>query len=172
MGISRVLRLTGLAVVLIVGPEHQFARAQSLAARVQILEDKEAIRNLLLDYGRFLDARDFASYSRLFAKDGEWIGGFGSVQGPTAIQAFMEKNIPGPNSGNTFHILSNFEIQVQGDTATAWSRWSFVTPGADQKPVIAQAGQYNDILVREKGYWRFKRRVAVNDIPRPAQAAK
>ena len=84
----------------------------------------------------------------------------------------MEKNIPGPNSGNTFHILSNFEIQVQGDTATAWSRWSFVTPGADQKPVIAQAGQYNDILVREKGYWRFKRRVAVNDIPRPAQAAK
>ena len=29
----------------------------SLAARVQVLEDKEEIRTLLLDYGRYLDAR-------------------------------------------------------------------------------------------------------------------
>ena len=82
------------------------------------------IQGVLLDYGRFLDARDFAGYSRLFAKDGEWVGGFGTVQGPAAIQAFMEKQITGPNRGNTFHILSNFKIDVHGDTATAWSRWT------------------------------------------------
>ena len=70
---------------------------KSLAARVQRLEDIEEIRTVLLDYGRFLDSRDFAAYSRLFAKDGEWVGGFGTVQGPAAIQAFMEKNIAGPN---------------------------------------------------------------------------
>jgi uncharacterized protein (TIGR02246 family) len=141
--------------------------SRSLAARVQRLEDIQEIQGVLLDYGRFLDARDFASYSRLFAKDGEWVGGFGTVQGPAAIQAFMEKQIAGPNRGNTFHILTNFKIDVHGDTATAWSRWTFVTPGADKKPVISQAGRYDDTFVREDGHWKFKRRTASNDIPVP-----
>jgi uncharacterized protein (TIGR02246 family) len=140
----------------------------SAAARLQRLEDMEEIRRLLLDYGRFLDARDLASYSRLFAKDGEWVGGFGSARGPGEILAFMQKNLgTGPNSGNTFHILSNFEIAVDRDSATAWSRWTFITPGSDGKPVLSQAGRYDDVLVREDGRWRFKRRVASNDIPAP-----
>jgi uncharacterized protein (TIGR02246 family) len=138
----------------------------SFAARLQRLEDTEEIRTLLLDYGRFLDSRDLAAYSRLFAKDGEWVGGFGSAQGPAAILAFMEKNLgTGPNRTNTYHLLTNFVIDVKGDTATAWSRWTFVTPGSDGKPVIAQAGRYDDTLVRENGRWKFKRRVASNDLP-------
>jgi uncharacterized protein (TIGR02246 family) len=142
----------------------------ALAARLQRLEDTEAIRTLLLDYGRFLDARDLAAYSRLFAKDGEWVGGFGSAKGPADILVFMEKNLgTGPNRGNTYHILSNFIIDVKGDTATAWSRWTFITPGPDGKPVISQAGRYDDTLVREDGRWKFKRRVASNDIPAPAR---
>ena len=144
--------------------------SKSLAARVQRLEDVQEIQGVLLDYGRFLDARDFAAYSRLFAKDGEWVGGFGTVQGPAAIQAFMEKNITGPNRGNTFHILTNFKIDVHGDTATAWSRWTFVTPGPDKKPAISQAGRYDDTFVRESGHWKFKRRTASNDIPVPDPA--
>jgi len=141
--------------------------SKALAARVQRLEDIQEIQGVLLDYGRYLDARDFAAYSRLFAKDGEWVGGFGTVQGPAAIQAFMEKNITGPNRGNTFHILTNFKIDVRGDTATAWSRWTFVTPGPDKKPAISQAGRYDDTFVRENGHWKFKRRTASNDIPVP-----
>jgi uncharacterized protein (TIGR02246 family) len=140
--------------------------ARDANTRLQQLEDKEEIRTLLLDYGRFLDLRDLAAYSRLFAKDGEWVGGFGSVRGPQEILAFMQKNLgTGPNRGNTFHILSNFEIVVDRDTATAWSRWTFITPGADGKPVLSQAGRYDDVLVREDGHWKFKRRVASNDIP-------
>src|SRR5262245_37322459 len=140
----------------------------SPAVRLQGLEDMEEIRTLLLDYGRFLDSRDLVAYSRLFAKDGEWVGGFGSARGPEEILAFMQKNLgTGPNRGNTYHILSNFEIVPDRDSATAWSRWTFVTPGADGKPVISQAGRYDDVLVREDGRWRFKRRVASNDIPAP-----
>src|SRR6185369_8312448 len=139
---------------------------ESAAARLQRLEDTEQIRTLLLDYGRFLDARDLPAYSRLFAKDGEWVGGFGSAKGPDGILAFMRQNLgTGTNPGNTFHILSNVEIEVKGDTATAWSRWTFVTPGADGKPVISQAGRYDDMVVREDGRWKFKRRIASNDIP-------
>jgi hypothetical protein len=145
----------------------------SLAARIQRLEDIEEIRALLTNYGRFLDAHDLVSYSHLFSRDGEWVGGFGSAKGPAGIQAFMEKNLgPGPSRkpGSTFHILTNFIIDVHGDTATAWSRWLFVTTGPDNRPTPAMGGHYDDTLVREDGHWKFRRRVAVNDIPPSAPA--
>ena len=144
--------------------------AASLAARLQKFEDKEEIQNLLLDYGRHLDNRDFAAYSRLFAKDGEWVGRLRLCAGPASIQAFMEKNMgTGPNRAKNYHLLSNFVITVNGDTATAWSRWAFVVPG-ERGAVISQAGRYDDTLVREDGHWKFKRRVASNDTAAPAPA--
>lgn len=161
-----MLPLRSLATALIFLPA-LFAQTKtpSIDSRIQRLEDIEEIRGVLTDYGRFLDARDFAAYGRLFAKDGEWVGGFGTVKGPAAIQAFMEKNIPGPNTAHNYHLLSNFEIDVKGDTATAWSRWTFVVPGPDKKPSMAQGGRYEDVLVRENGHWKFKRREALNDLP-------
>jgi len=50
---------------------------KSVEARLQRFADKEEIQDVLLEYGRSLDARDFAIYSSLFATDGEWAGGFG-----------------------------------------------------------------------------------------------
>ena len=146
----------------------QASDSSALSARLKKFEDKEEIQNLLLDYGRHLDNRDFAAYSHLFAKDGEWVGGFGSVAGPANIQAFMEKNMgTAPNRAKNYHLLSNFVITVNGDTATAWSRWAFVVPG-ERGAAISQAGRYDDTLVREDGHWRFKRRVASNDTAPPA----
>jgi len=143
----------------------------SLVTRVQRMEDIEEIRTVLVNYGRFLDAHDFAAYGRLFAKDGQWIGGFGTVKGPADIEAFMIKNIgaPGKPTG-TYHLLTNFIIDVNGDKATAWSRWNYVTPGADKKPAIAQGGHYEDTLVRENGHWKFARREAFVDIPQGGPA--
>ena len=144
----------------------------SLAARLQVFEDKAEIEQLLLDYGRHLDNRDFAGYASLFASDGEWVGGFGSTgAGPANIKAFMEKAMgTQPNTAKNYHLLSNFVITVNGDTATAWSRWAFVVPG-ERGAAISQAGRYDDQLVREKGRWKFKKRTASNDTapPRPAK---
>lgn len=69
-----------LAAILAVPIGAQGQRPQgekSLAARVQRLEDIQAIQNLLLEYGRTLDAHDLKAYSNLFAKDGEWGEGSG-----------------------------------------------------------------------------------------------
>jgi hypothetical protein len=160
----------GIAALVAAAP----ARAQQVGAgtpnrqtadRVQRIEDTMEIERLLLNYGRHLDAREFKAYSLLFAKDGVWSGGMGTVQGPAAIQAFMEKAIPGPNAVHNYHLLSNFVIDVTGDTATAWSRWMFMVPGPNNTAVAAQSGRYEDTLVREDGRWKFKRRVASNDIP-------
>ena len=153
---------------LLTGPAGAYAQAApSLERRLKQFEDKAEIERLLLDYGRHLDSRDFGAYGALFAADGEWVGGFGTVAGPANIKTFMEKAMPGANTARNYHLLSNFVISVQGDTATAWSRWAFVVPG-QQGAVIAQAGRYDDALVRENGRWRFKRRVASNDTAPPA----
>jgi len=172
MKTSRTFRITCAAVALFllagiaIAQNPRGSDAAALASRLQRLEDIEEIQALLLDYGRLLDSRDLAGYSRLFARDGEWVGGFGSAKGPEEILAFMQKNLgTGPNRNGSFHILSNFKIEVKGDAATAWSRWTFIAPGADGKPVISQSGRYDDILVREDGRWKFKRRSASNDIP-------
>ncbi len=141
---------------------------QSIAARIQRLEDVEEIRIVLTNYGRYLDAHDLVAYSNLFASDGEWVGGFGTGKGPAGIQALMEKNLgvtAKGKPGSTYHLLTNFLIDVHGDTATAWSRWNFVVTNADNHPSIMYGGHYDDTLVRENGHWKFKRRVAVNDIP-------
>ena len=161
----KMARILGLGMILLISSAPTTLQAQDLASRVQHLEDIEEIRNVLLDYGRFLDSRDFEAYSQLFAEDGEWIGGFGTVKGPEAIHEFMVDAIPGPNSGNTYHLLSNFVIEVDGDNASAWSRWAFVTGGTNDRPALAQGGQYDDILIREDGRWKFMRREAVLDIP-------
>ena len=167
--------LTLLSVVLASAPlpaaqAPATAANDSVAARLRALEDREDIRLLLLDYGRHLDSRDMKAYASLFAADGEWVGGFGTVQGRDNIQAFMEKNMgTGPNRAGNYHLLSNFVITVKGDAATAWSRWAFVVPDASGAR-IAQAGRYDDTLVRENGRWRFKRRVASNDTAPPGTA--
>jgi hypothetical protein len=72
------------------------------------------------------------------------------------------------NTAKNYHLLSNFVITVKGDTAIAWSRWAFVVPG-QQGAAIAQAGRYDDELVRENGKWKFKKRVASNDTAGPAR---
>lgn len=168
--ISAVLTLLVAAMTTAYAQAPAGLAASTVESRLRVLEDREEITRLLLDYGRHLDARDFKAYSSLFATDGEWVGGFGSVSGPANIQAFMEKNMgTAPNRAGNYHLLSNFVITVRGDTATAWSRWAFVVPG-QSGAVVAQAGRYDDTLVRENGRWRFKRRVASNDTAPPSAA--
>src|ERR1700758_2289524 len=101
---SRILLCVALGGTILT-PMGARADDKSLAARVQRLEDEEEIRMLLVDYGRSLDARDFVKYSSLFAKDGEWSGGFGSAKGPAAIKAMMDKEIgstPAPRPNSTY----------------------------------------------------------------------
>jgi uncharacterized protein (TIGR02246 family) len=151
---------------------------QALAAKVKRFEDMQQIADLLNEYGRALDTRDFKAYGSLFAKDGSWSGGLGTVSGgPQAIYDFMTSRIGGAGRGgqptigfgSTYHIMSNFKIDVNGDTATATSRWTFVS--AARGPGIQVAGRYEDRLVREDGVWKFKSRQAFNDVTAPAPAA-
>jgi hypothetical protein len=142
----------------------------SLEERIGRLEAIQEIHQLLIAYGRTLDARDFEGYSRLFARDGTWTGGFGSASSPAGILAMLEKSLGKTGDAlpsGSHHLMTNFSIEPAGEEAKAWSRWSFVVGDAEGKPVILYSGQYDDVLVREDGRWRFKSRTVTGDLPRP-----
>ncbi len=144
------------------------ADLESLAARVQVLEDREEIRALILAYGYAHDHRDYRTFADLFASNGEWVGGLGSAKGPEAIFALMDKTIghnPLPNGSGTFHILTNDQIQIDGDHASATTKWIYITPGDADEPKLVFLGHYDDKFVRENGTWKFLRREAPVDIP-------
>ena len=81
-------------------------KAPTLAQRVQRMEDESTIRRMLVQYGAYLDARDFAGYSGLFAAQGEWVGGFGAFKGPAAIQKTMIPTGPDWRVGSRRRIMT------------------------------------------------------------------
>jgi hypothetical protein len=175
---SAIVALTACIVTPLVTMQAQQRRQaamtlEALTAKVQNLEDTQEISNVLIAYGRALDSRDFKAYSALFTKDGSWSGGMGTVTGgPQAIYDFMTSRIGGGGRigfGPTYHIMSSFKIDVNGDNATASSRWAFVT--AMRGPGIQVAGRYEDTFVREDGVWRIKSRQALNDLAAPTANA-
>jgi uncharacterized protein (TIGR02246 family) len=139
----------------------------TIEARLRRLEDREQIRQLIQEYGRHLDARDLVAYGRLFAEDGEWLGGTGYGQTPAGITAMLEERLPGRGaSGQTsWHLLTEPEIELHGDTATGSVTWAWVGSGEGDTPVMRLLGHYDDTYVREHGRWRFQRRIAHTDIP-------
>jgi uncharacterized protein (TIGR02246 family) len=144
------------------------ADLESLAARVQVLEDREEIRALILAYGVAHDNRDYETFAKLFAAEGEWIGGLGSAKGPEAIFKLMDETIghdPRPGGSGTYHLLTNEQIEIDGDRASAVTKWIYVTPGDDGAPRSVLLGHYDDQFIRQDGEWKFLRREAPVDIP-------
>lgn len=145
------------------------SHTQALEQRVQQLEDQEQIRQVLVSYGEYLDARDYAGYASLFASDGVWTGGFGSATGPAAIQAMLEKNLGKPDPGfinkSNFHLMTTMVVKVTGDTAVARSRYTFFSATPENRPVPLLAGRYVDEFVRENGAWKIKHRTTHGVIP-------
>jgi uncharacterized protein (TIGR02246 family) len=142
----------------------------ALESRVQVLEDREAIRALILAYGTAHDHRDYRTFANLFAKDGEWVGGLGSAKGPQAIFELMDRTIghqPLPNGSGTFHLMTNDQIEITGDRASAVTKWLYLTPGEDKAPRMVFLGHYDDQFIRENGEWKFLRREAPVDLPAP-----
>src|SRR5579862_2904124 len=145
--------------------------AESIEARVARLEDLEAIRRLLLDYRRHLDAKDFHAYAELFAAEGEFIAGpDGSIraQGPEAIFALvdgMRGTLLTDAGGDDVHVAVNEVIELDGDRAHVSSTWVYLIRAAGDVPEVSKVGHYDDVVTREDGRWKFLRRVAPMDIP-------
>jgi 3-phenylpropionate/cinnamic acid dioxygenase small subunit len=175
---------TSVAVLSVVMMGSAFAQtksAESAAARLQKMEDRQAIEQLLMgDYPRALDSNNWAAYAALFAKDGTLImnGGATKVTGPAAIQEYFSarptpgaaaSEAPSPcpvpaGKNRSEHVVTNLTLQLNGDTATDQAYWQTIVT-RECKSVVAGAGHYEDVLKREDGQWKFSKREIIDDIP-------
>lgn len=159
------------AAVILAGPTAAVAQdaGQTLEQRVERMEAESEIRRVLIEYGTYLDGRDYASYADLFASDGVWVGGFGTFAGPEAIEAMLLENLgpaePGYINKSSFHMMTNPVIKVDGDRAEVSSRYLFWTRSDSDRPSPALAGRYVDEFVRQGGQWKIAKRTTYGVIP-------
>jgi len=133
--------------------------------RLQHAEDMIAIQQLFNRYASYLDTGKFDQYASLFSVDGEIkLGPMGRAKGREAIEALMTKKLAA-GVGQSYHIISNPVIELNGDTATAEVMWTVILRGKEDKPIVGMIGRHQDELVRENGSWLFRVRAGFVDVP-------
>lgn len=171
---SRAILAAALLLAPVVVPAQ--SDLEALEQRVQRVEDELAIRRVIVEYAVRLDARDLDAYLDLFAENGVWQIGdtvrrgraeigemLASLYGETEIEPFGYER---------YRIVSNMQIDVDGDRATARSRHLSVVRGENGNPEPILAGLYEDELVREGGEWKILRRVDYPVMPTAEEWAR
>jgi SnoaL-like domain len=169
MKTHRVLSMVPV-LALLAGSLAQAAQPEQ-AQRLAQLEDREAIRLVLRDYGKLLDERKFDEFGQLFAADGEYVSG-NTTKGPAAIGESLRRIMTANSMGlaePNFHVLFNERIELHGDRADATSQSFFVAPGADGAPQIIMMASYVDSLVRTPQGWKFAKRTVRGNMTLRAQ---
>ena len=142
---------------------------QAMEARLLELDAREQIRQLMHNYGRFLDERDFSAFAGLFTEtDSEYVSGGQTARGAVAIANMLEDIITANPSGlgsPNFHIFFNETIQVNVNEAAAFSQSAFVVPDDKGNPYMVFLASYDDIFINRNGVWKFKRRVVRANLP-------
>lgn len=133
---------------------------EQLAARLQVLEDIEAIKKVKAEYCAHCDnGYNPQGIGALFAEDGVWDGGvdvFGKYEGRPAIEKFFTgatKVIP-----FAVHNVMNPIIDVNGDDATGqWYLFQPCTMTGDQgDQAVWGAAKYSDDYKRVNGTWKIQ----------------
>ena len=125
---------------------------------VQLLLEKQAITDLMVEYADRIDANDPVGSAACFAEDG--IGVYwGDYVGREAIAERLRGILAGFLA--TSHHLSNIAIEVDGEAATAQSYvYAFhrIRPGGEP---MHYWGRWVDQLKKVDGRWYFARREVV-----------
>ncbi len=160
-----------LAFAPTIASAQETAGEATLEQRISRVEDELAIRRVIVQYAAFLDRRDYAGYSELFTPTGEWATPDGEGrQGRADIREMLQSVLGPANSPNAdnYHLVSNPRIELDGDRATATSRYIFIMRGEGGSPTPALTGLYHDEFMRHEGEWKIARRI-VEDIMPSAQ---
>src|SRR5918994_1588089 len=84
-----------------------------------VLEDKDAIREVLAEYCFRLDGGDYDGMAALFTEDGTWDTAFGKGTGHAGIaqQARDIRARAGDNRPRAIHLVTNIVIKLDVDSA-------------------------------------------------------
>jgi len=154
-----------------VAVQAQSKSVEALEKRLRILEDREAIRDVIETYAVKLTSRDFQGYVDLFAPEGTWRNGDTIKRGHDEIRGLLVGMFPNTPAGyvnqDSYMLVSDIQIKLDGDRATASSRQLSIIRGKDGGPTPVLAGRYEDEFVRRNGQWKILHRNDVTFIPTP-----
>jgi uncharacterized protein (TIGR02246 family) len=93
---------------------------------MSVLEDKDAIREIMAAYCHALDACRFADVASLFADDGVWTTDYGEAKGRGAIEEMLRGIVPvkgeGPSASTTSPTSSSrWMATAPNRSPTTWS---------------------------------------------------
>jgi hypothetical protein len=122
--------------------------------------DHDLITDVLVRYATGIDTKNWPLFRTCFTDDvqaeyGAEVGSWSSVDGITEYMDVMHKDML-----DTKHFLSNFVIEVDGDTATASTYVRAVLVVTDDPLMWYEpVGRYEDRLVRTPDGWRISHRI-------------
>ena len=168
--VAGALAIGGVAAGALVGPHVPGLAASPGGGGVDgALADRIAIEDMVTRYygnfGKQDAAEDFGAF---YTEDAVFdVNGIVST-GREAIEAFYTDtgaDEEAPAAQGTFHMMiSNPVIDVDGDTATARFMWTGVlNTGIQEPPQLLEQGREYDLLVKQDGEWRIRKRVVIAD---------
>lgn len=180
MGLPGVVSLAAGLAAASVAAAAPAAAKEGLEQRLQRMEDRLAIEQLLMRYAAALNTKDADTYVSLFAPDGSLEIRRSSKDpafiGPFKGRAALRKQWFPDGQGFTGawgpmrHVTTNIQIDVQGDRATDQAFFIEMVSTGDNSPpgahppAVHAMGRYEDELVKIGGMWFFAKRVVVIDM--------
>lgn len=124
------------------------------------ISDRLEIQDLLVAYSTAIDKRRFDDLDRVFTADA-YIDyrAMGGVDGRyPEVKAWLSQVLP--NFPAYAHMLGNFDVKIDGDTATARTLcFNPMVLGGDDGQVLFCGLWYDDEFVRTAEGWRMTKRV-------------
>lgn len=126
------------------------------ASQLQWLVDRASISDLLVEFARTLDDRDWAANTALYVPDGVFsVGQVFALSGHDELMRTGTEQGLGQYHG-TWHLSSNHAIEIDGDTARTRSYLLAIhLLGPDTFRHADGAGWYDCTLRRTADGWRF-----------------
>jgi len=149
------------------------AEHEVVLARLNALEAESEIRHKLQTYMAVLGASDWDNYVNYFTRDAKLIMTEGTRVGRDDIKermstagARLARAAEGRPARKRADLLSNVEIKVDGNTATAKSRFTFIAENAEGGFDVTGSGLYIDEWALEEGEWLIAARTVDYDLLR------
>jgi hypothetical protein len=124
------------------------------------ISDRFEIHQLLIDYSTAIDQRRFDDLDRVFTEDA-YIDyrAMGGIDGRfPEVKVWLAQVLP--NFPAYAHMLGNFDVRIDGDTAS--SRTILFNPmvlGGEKNQILFCGLWYEDEFIRTPEGWRMSRRV-------------
>ena len=149
-----------------VSVESLAAQVEALTRQLADLQDRQAIRDVVVNYARSMDRLDRDLFLTTYHEDavvdyGVFVGGRDAFYDWAAERASRDWYA-------THHLVGNHTVELDGDVAHAETYFIGSSLMKKGNPFTMYGGRYVDRLVKEDGKWSIACRVLLTDWALPA----